>query len=295
MEWDLAPGDVVARKHLHDRFGGGRQGGMSPSRTSPNILLFTDPRSGERHGYYDGWGVDGAFEYTGEGQSGDQQMTRGNRALLDHGREGRAVRLFGGTGGPVRYEGEFVLDPDQPYVERMVHATGGGAERRVFVFRLRTADVDQNSSPSTSEPTIVTVPIAEQNVESWAVTPGEQTKASAVESMLVRRFQDYLRAKGDTVGRRRYKSSSGHLYNDVFNETRRQLIEVKGTCSRPAVRMAVGQLLDYSALEDGEPSLGLLVPEAPASDLVALLDRLGIVIISPTDGGFMDNAGGSFT
>jgi hypothetical protein len=50
MNWDVEPGTTVVRKHLHDRFGGGRQGGMSPSRLSPNIFLFTDPASGEIHG-----------------------------------------------------------------------------------------------------------------------------------------------------------------------------------------------------------------------------------------------------
>ena len=55
---------------------------------SPNVLLFTDQASGSPHGYvFDGWvddGDDKVFLYTGEGQRGDQQLIRGNAAILNH-------------------------------------------------------------------------------------------------------------------------------------------------------------------------------------------------------------------
>jgi hypothetical protein len=38
---------------LHDQYGGGRQGGIAPSRRSPNVLTFADPEAGEQHGYFD--------------------------------------------------------------------------------------------------------------------------------------------------------------------------------------------------------------------------------------------------
>jgi hypothetical protein len=102
VEWDLQPGDQINRAELHARFGGSGRGGMAPSRTSPNIFLFTDPAVGQRHGYYDGW-VGELFHYTGMGQKGDQQMAAGNRALLNHSQDGRAVRLFRGVGGDVTW------------------------------------------------------------------------------------------------------------------------------------------------------------------------------------------------
>ena len=70
-EWDLRPGDSVRRVDLHDRYGGSRQGGTIPSRSSPNIFLFLDKTVGAGHGYYDGWAGD-RFYYTGHGQTGDQ-------------------------------------------------------------------------------------------------------------------------------------------------------------------------------------------------------------------------------
>jgi hypothetical protein len=38
------------------------------------------------------------------------------------------------------------------------------------------------------------------------------------------------------------------LYSDLYDSQLRLIIEAKGTVTRDAIRMAVGQLLDYSAL-----------------------------------------------
>src|SRR3954449_3744884 len=95
--WTLAPGETIERKLLHAQFGGRTQGGIGPSRSTPNVFLFSDPVAGEPHGYFDGWRNDGCFHYTGEGQRGDQRMVSGNRAILEHAAEGRALRLFEGA------------------------------------------------------------------------------------------------------------------------------------------------------------------------------------------------------
>jgi hypothetical protein len=101
--WDLLPGEMTKRTELPDRYGGsGCQDGVSPSRKTPNVFLFSDPKSGLRHGYVDEWGPDGTFLYTGRGQRGDQEFVSGNRAIRDHVQNGRALRLFEGAGGVVR-------------------------------------------------------------------------------------------------------------------------------------------------------------------------------------------------
>ena len=78
MEWELQPGQPIERKQLHEKYGGRTQGGIGPSRLSPNVFIFSDPVAGEPHGYFDGWRDDDCFHYTGEGQYGDQQMKSGN-------------------------------------------------------------------------------------------------------------------------------------------------------------------------------------------------------------------------
>lgn len=132
--WSLQPGTHIKRKLLHDAYGGSRQTGISPCAQTPNILIFTDPASGEQHGYFDRWDADGTFHYTGEGQRGDQQFTHGNDAILKHRKTKRALRVFQGAGGTVQYIGEFAIDLDHPYDIEEAPETGGGALRKVIVL-----------------------------------------------------------------------------------------------------------------------------------------------------------------
>ena len=113
--WTLTRGDEIARVELHQLYKGRQQGGIGPSRETPNVFIFSDPATGEQHGYIDASRDDGCFHYTGEGQRGDQRMSSGNAAILNHKQDGRALRLFMGARGVVRYEGEFEID-DGPAV-----------------------------------------------------------------------------------------------------------------------------------------------------------------------------------
>jgi hypothetical protein len=139
MDWDLRPGDFIKRTELHMRYGGGGQGGIAASRRSPNVLIFTDHAVGKEHGYFDHW--DGElFHYCGEGQRGDQTIARGNRTILHHREDKRALRVFEGVRGTVRYLGEFEVDSAEPYYIASAPETGGGPARQVIMFRLRQID-----------------------------------------------------------------------------------------------------------------------------------------------------------
>lgn len=138
MDWDLAPGELIRRKDLHARFGGNGQGGIAPLAGSPQVLVFSDPTSGAKYGYHDRW-EDGVFHYTGEGQVGDQRMTNGNKAVLQHAADGRSLRVFKGVRGTVRYLDEFQLDADPWYPSTA--RDRNGAMRQVIIFRLRPTDM----------------------------------------------------------------------------------------------------------------------------------------------------------
>jgi hypothetical protein len=140
VRWTLRPGDRIRRAELHAHYGGSGQSGISPSRTTPNILVFTDPRSGERHGYFDQWATDDSFHYTGEGQRGDQTMTRGNLAILSHRADGRALRVFQGASGTVQYVGQFVIDELEPFTITTAPSTNDGPPRQVIRFHLLPID-----------------------------------------------------------------------------------------------------------------------------------------------------------
>ena len=143
--WHYLEGDVTTRTDIQKRYGGTIFGGIEPSRTSPNIIIYTDPETGALNGYdYDGW--DGAdpnvFYYTGEGRKGDQEMREGNRAILEQEQSNRTIRLFESLdkkqrpgGKRQQYVGAFYLDPATPY--RMAPAPDAeGNPRQVIVFRL---------------------------------------------------------------------------------------------------------------------------------------------------------------
>jgi 5-methylcytosine-specific restriction enzyme A len=118
---------------LHTRFGGNRQSGIAPCARYPYVFLFTAP-TGELYGYRDGWRSDTEFSYTGEGQTGDMEMARGNRAIRNHEADGRELHLFqkSDKSGYYRYLGQF------RYVSHQVQPAHDvdNLQRSAIVFRL---------------------------------------------------------------------------------------------------------------------------------------------------------------
>ncbi len=85
---NLELGTIYKRTDIQNFFGGQRQGGIStPSKR--NLILIFSGESGHSYGYQDGWTEDGYFLYTGEGQVGNMDFVRGNRAIRDHGTDGK--------------------------------------------------------------------------------------------------------------------------------------------------------------------------------------------------------------
>jgi hypothetical protein len=281
-DWTLRPGEQIRRKHLHDVFGGGRQGGIEPSRSTPNVFLFADSASGEQHGSIDGWQDDGCFHDTGEGQRGDQHMTHGNAAILRHVDQRRARRLFAGAGGEITYQGEFAVDTSQPFYTTDASETGGGPVRKVIVFRLRPQSAVQHQPTgnfSLSERTSVTiVPVEEQFTERMVVEPRREAyEAERREARLALAFRDFLTAQGHVVTRLQIQpeGEAKPIFSDLYVESTRLLVEVKGSVERGAIRMALGQLLDYRRFVEAA-ECAILLPERPRQDLVALIRSAGV-------------------
>jgi hypothetical protein len=286
MAIEIEPGGQIKRSELQDRYGGRRQGGISPSKQTPHVFLFTDPVRGARHGYiYDGEAEDGSYYYTGEGQSGDQRMVQGNRAIRDHQQEGRELHLFDVSGGMATYIGEFEYvghkSADAP-------ATRSREQRKVIVFHLRrlsgdttlpAAKVDQFSD----EPMKV-VPVEQHLTERMVIEPNrEPYEAERREQPLVLELMTFLRGQGHTVDRLQLRppGEPAPLFCDLFDSTTNTVVEAKGSVSRAAIRMAVGQLADYSRLVDPPPKRMLLVPEEPRPDLLDLAKSQDISVSWP--------------
>lgn len=107
MDFEFQIGQEFKRSLLHDRYGGSRQHGISPSASYPFIFIFSGS-TGHKYGYTDRWDNEDVFEYTGEGQIGDMEFIRGNLALRDHISSGKRVFLFKyKQKGYVKFEGEM--------------------------------------------------------------------------------------------------------------------------------------------------------------------------------------------
>lgn len=149
MEHGFVVGGIYSRRRdIHERFGGQQQGGISTPTGAPFIFIFTG-EGGHAFGYEDHFLPDGVFLYTGEGQIGDMDFVRGNRAIRDHEEDRKSILLFRalGHGKPVRYLGEFqskgysiIRSPDQT-----------GELRDAIQFALEPAEHPSKFAPINAE------------------------------------------------------------------------------------------------------------------------------------------------
>ncbi|GAT67833.1 HNH endonuclease [Planomonospora sphaerica] len=298
--WNLAPGEPIERKKLHEDFGGRTQGGIGPSSRTPNVFVFTDPIAGEKHGYFDGWMPDGLFHYSGEGQYGDQRMISGNASILNHKQEGRALRVFQGARGTVTYLGEFEVYDKDPWYEADAPETGGGPPRKVIVFRLKPLDTSPQppqtklarllaaASRTDAEERVQELPLEQQLTERSFVNPAQEPyEAERKEASLVQALADYLRGKGHTISRHQIlpKGETRPLFTDLYDEKLDLLVEAKGSVTRENVRMAIGQLADYGRFLPSA-TRAILLPTKPRADLLALAHSQNIVTIWPAKNGY---------
>lgn len=296
MAFPMAPGNKIKRVTLHKRYGGRRQGGISPSKQAPYVFLFTDQAQGALHGYiYDGDHTDGYYHYTGEGQYGDQRMAQGNRAIRDHMEEGRTLHLFDSSSGSATYMGEF------EYVDHQLAdapETGEGPQRSVIVFRLRRLTGDQPLAPARVNQfgleSVKEVPVEQHLTERMMIYPNrEPYEAERREQKLVRELEAAWRAQGHDVCRLQLKPEGepAPLFCDLYDRTANVLVEAKGSISRSAIRMAIGQLADYERQVKPPPQKQILVPEQPRPDLLNLAKSQGISVTWPdSDGRFVSRS-----
>lgn len=109
------------------------------------ILISSLIKDGMRYTYHDHFDVNGDFIYSGEGQNGDQTMTRGNRAIVEAAQNNKKIILII-KASPTEYmpQGEYYL------VEYTVEDDTGedGEQRKEYKFRLRkmSASISLNSA-----------------------------------------------------------------------------------------------------------------------------------------------------
>jgi hypothetical protein len=145
-----------------------------------------------------------------------------------------------------------------------------------------------------AEPLVDVIPVEQQHVtQAIARQTSEPITVLRREQTLVRDFQDYLEARGSSVGRLRVvpTGEANAIRNDLYDTTRGLLVEAKGTGSRDAVRMALGQLLDYGRFAPNAKR-AVLLPDRPRPDLEALLRLRDVHAVWRKGEVFADNADG---
>lgn len=124
-------------------------------------------------------------------------------------------------------------------------------------------------------------------------TPERVTEFRKREKELLDDYERWLKKRGYNLSELPY----GRLKCDAWEQERQNLIEAKASTSREDIRMAVGQLLDYSFQgkeKCKQPNMAILVPRKPPARHVEWLEPLGIKIIWRRGKSFQDNSGGQF-
>ncbi|MGH1352547.1 MAG: HNH endonuclease [Methyloligellaceae bacterium] len=132
------PGKLYSRQEdIHSKYGGNRQSGISYSKDSPYIFIFTGD-TGAQYGYRDGYDEENVLHYTGEGQIGNMVFTRGNLEIRDHLQNGKDLLLFEATGKgkPYKFLGQF------NYIgyQYKTIPDSEGQERKGIIFQLMNAE-----------------------------------------------------------------------------------------------------------------------------------------------------------
>lgn len=140
-------------------------------------------------------------------------------------------------------------------------------------------------------------PVEDASTPAYEVSGTEPGTRTRGEHLLVERYAAWMASKGVRVVSRSYRipGSARPILCDAFLPERNVLIEAKGNDSRGAIRLAIGQLYDYSRFEE-QPDLAVLLPYEPSTDMRALLASANVGWIWPKRRaeGYRDSARGRF-
>jgi hypothetical protein len=294
--FELSLGASVRRGSLLRAFGGRAQRGIAVPPEVPEIFLFTNPAEGSQFGYdvHEGPRANGSYAYTGEGPSGDQVFTHANRSLRDAHLSGRSIRLFHAEGPRVRYLGLFINDED---VYEYLPAPGEDRkERQAIIFSLLPAAADLSSLPSfVDEQAAVatrfswTMPNS-SDIEAFShLDSNVGRKVTRIEFALQADFGTWLIARGTPPEGVQFRVGSVVVTPDFYVPSTGWIIEAKKSIARPFLRMAIGQVLDYTHLARKEEMTAvpvILLPGRPEEDMLDLIRSLSIITAFRSDEGF---------
>ncbi|MYT96339.1 MULTISPECIES: hypothetical protein [unclassified Streptomyces] len=230
------------------------------------------------------------------------------RALGEDKKERNVIVFRLRAEGPVQHAAEDMIPPAEETTAKFVPfqavtaamfqsdpATSGDLP----VPKQRSAKTSKSKKPAPNSETSGTFVVPETfgtKLSLRAATAA--TVAVRHEAELTQSYKDFLESAGHQTGafQIKVKGLTSTLRTDLYDATDHVLYEAKGSNSREDVRMALGQILDYSRYvrsqqHEGEPKRVILLPSAPAPDMYSLLDRYDVgVVYRSDDGRFVDAA-----
>lgn len=138
----LAKQPILTYQQVEGQFGIKIAGfGRGINRTPSTVVLISSvDKKKAGFVYHDHWTPDGDYMYSGEGKTGDQQLTLGNKAIIDAERDGKAIHLFVKfSPQEYYYQGVFSL-VDYTYEDDKDES---GNVRKEYKFRLRKKSVEE--------------------------------------------------------------------------------------------------------------------------------------------------------
>lgn len=304
LGWGLEPGDTVRRRALHEAYGGQQQGGISTPKRIPDVLIFTDPAAGRRYGYdeFEGLSEDGIYAYTGEGQTGDQRLVRGNLAIREAAARGKTIRLLRTNGIFATYVGVFELWDPPLRMETIPDVEG--EPRRGIIFNLTpiTARVDllpafggelppaDQFSDDMARISLWTPPeYFDLTIEGDGEPLPNRRVVSRTEFELQASFGEWLISRDTAPCRLQLRAGNTMIEPDFYVPALNWIVEAKRSTARAFVRTAIGQVLDYTYVAKragvrADPVI--LLPGRPENELLGLAASLSIRVVAPTRSGF---------
>ncbi|MGW4908049.1 hypothetical protein [Streptomyces sp. NPDC004270] len=311
------PGAILTRAQIHPVLGGSGYAGICPAVEKKNVLLFSDSKIGERYGYRDGWlaeddDIGPIFTYTGVGKQGNQTLSGGNSAILNHADKGRTLHLFiavgkvpGSDTRTHKYIGKFKVDERNQFEIREAKDELG-QDRNVIVFRLRpigsyireTSDTFQPAPSSRFRFNQTGGRLRRKYRRQWRQDqqPTYANQMEAARDDLAEAFEERETAAGHPLVQLELsmRNSTSQLSIDLYNQTNNTVYEPTASAASESITQALAQLLSFRRylrdLNHDQPlHLMVLTPSLPHEELRGLLAEHGIGIVYRNDsGGFSE-------
>lgn len=291
-EWTLLRGQTILRKRLHATYGGIQQGGISPSNTTKNVLIFSDDAANKNHGYKrDYWLDDLTFIYCGDGQQGNQTLSHRNGSILNHVSQGRKLRLFSPVRGLVTYLGELRIDLENPYsIEDGIGRDG--MPRKVVMFKLHRI-LEKHESLLSQEKNTLSESFGSkykyanedskstENREPFTTDPNLLDRALQLHAITQNTIANWVQGYGLAP----ISPNATTCDFDIAWESPngRIVCEVKSLSDKNEVhqfRMGLGQVLEYAFFTEATPVL-VLSREPNNRELIEVAKNSGVNVLWP--------------